>query len=79
MLSGVFGSLLNITGYEQQTGGGGKKKAAPRGSKKNGSGRKFLAYEKLTLVELQAKAKKYKIKGFSGMSKTELIAALRKK
>lgn len=74
MFSDVFGSLLSST----QAQAGGRRKPAPRGSKKNGAGRPFLSYEKLTLDELQAKAKKYKVK-YSGLTKAQLIAALRKK
>jgi hypothetical protein len=73
MMSEVFGSLLSSQQQE-----GGKRVSAPRGSKKNGKGRPFLGYEKLTLEELQAKARKYKIK-YSGLNKAQLIAALRKK
>lgn len=87
MFANLFGSLLTGSSAASQTGGGkakakkaaGKKKAAPRGSKENGAGRPFLAYEKLTVEELRAKARKYGITGYSAMSKKQLIAALRKK
>ena len=81
----MFGVLGSLTGNQD---GGAKKKAPPkkkaaskkdniRGDRKNGSGRAFLAYEKLTLDELQKKAKARGIK-FAGMKKAELIALLRK-
>lgn len=77
MFANVFGALLSGQPAPAQTGGA-RRKSAPRGSKKHGQGRPFLNYEKLTLAELQVKAKKYKIK-YSGLTKAELIAALRKK
>lgn len=78
MFSGVFGSLLGEKASSSQSGGDRQKPFA-RGSKANGAGRPFLAYEKLTVVELKVKAKKYKIKKYSDMTKAQLIAALRKK
>lgn len=75
MMSNVFGSLLTQVDSEQV---GGKRASAPRGSKKNGTGRPFMSYEKLTVEQLQKKAKKNKI-AYSGLKKAELIAALRKK
>jgi len=75
MFSNVFGSLLT---NESQSGGARGRTSAPRGSKKYGQGRPFLGYEKLTLAELQSKARKYGVK-YTGLNKAELIKALRKK
>lgn len=75
MFSNVFGSLLT---NETKSGGATRRTSAPRGSKKNGQGRPFLGYEKLTLAELQTKARKYGVK-YSGLNKAELIKALRTK
>ena len=72
MLSDVFGSLLASPKQD-----GGRKKPAPRGAKKNGTGKPFMAYEKLTLEELQKKAKSRKLK-YSGLTKDKLIQLLRK-
>jgi hypothetical protein len=73
MMSGVFGTLLS----GEQKGGKKGLATAPRGKAANGKGRKFLAYEKLTVAELQVKAKARGIK-FSGLPKASLIAKLRK-
>lgn len=82
-MTDVVGMLL---GTAKSQDGGAKKKPAKkvahkgeqvRGNKKNGQGRAFLAYENLTVEQLQKKAKARGIK-YSGMTKAQLIAALRK-